>query len=218
MSHPITILLVDDHEVVRRGLHAFLEALPEFEVIAEASSGTRAIDLAGEYIPDVVLLDLIMPEMSGVEATRRIKATSPRTQVVILTSHQDEDQVLPALQAGAISYVLKDIRMADLAEAIRRAACGEATLHPRIAARVVQEMRTSASKTLPPYQDLTDRELDVLKLVAQGLNNQDIAERLTITENTVKGHVSNILAKLHLGDRTQAAVFAWREGLIDKES
>lgn len=218
MSHPITILLVDDHEVVRRGLHAFLEALPEFEVIAEASSGTRAIDLAGEYIPDVVLLDLIMPEMSGVEATRRIKATSPRTQVVILTSYQDEDQVLPALQAGAISYVLKDIRMADLAEAIRRAACGEATLHPRIAARVVQEMRTSASKTLPPYQDLTDRELDVLKLVAQGLNNQDIAERLTITENTVKGHVSNILAKLHLGDRTQAAVFAWREGLIDKES
>lgn len=218
MSHPITILLVDDHEVVRRGLHAFLEALPEFEVIAEASSGTRAIDLAGEYIPDVALLDLIMPEMSGVEATRRIKATSPRTQVVILTSHQDEDQVLPALQAGAISYVLKDIRMADLAEAIRRAACGEATLHPRIAARVVQEMRTSTSKTLPPYQDLTDRELDVLKLVAQGLNNQDIAERLTITENTVKGHVSNILAKLHLGDRTQAAVFAWREGLIDKES
>lgn len=218
MSHPITILLVDDHEVVRRGLHAFLEALPEFEVIAEASSGTRAIDLAGEYIPDVALLDLIMPEMSGVEATRRIKATSPRTQVVILTSHQDEDQVLPALQAGAISYVLKDIRMADLAEAIRRAACGEATLHPRIAARVVQEMRTSTSKTLPPYQDLTDRELDVLKLIAQGLNNQDIAERLTITENTVKGHVSNILAKLHLGDRTQAAVFAWREGLIGKES
>jgi NarL family two-component system response regulator LiaR len=161
-----------------------------------------------------------MPGMDGVEATRQLKGTSPRTQIVVLTSYHEDEQIFPALQAGAISYILKDVKMDELAEAVRRAAQGEATLHPRVATRVLQELhgvkaeREHPRNELYPFTNLTPRELDVLEWIANGLSNQEIAEQLVISEHTVKGHVSNILSELHLADRTQAAVYAWREGIV----
>jgi len=214
MAERITALIVDDHDVVRQGLRAYLEALPDIEVIAEAEDGEAAVRLAAQHIPDVALMDLVMPGMDGVEATRGVKNASPRTQVVVLTSYHEDEHIFPALRAGAISYILKDVRMDDLARAVRRAARGEATLHPRIAARVVQELQAPGREEFNPFTELTDRELEVLKLIANGLANREIAERLIISENTVKGHVSNILSKLHLADRTQAAVYAWRQGVV----
>jgi NarL family two-component system response regulator LiaR len=165
-------------------------------------------------VPDVILMDLIMPGMDGVEAIRRVKNSSPRTQIVVLTSYHEDEHIFPALQAGANSYVLKDVTMDELAEAIQRAAQGEVTLHPRVAARVIQEVQGAKHAELNPFTELTDREMDVLKLIANGLGNSEIAEQLVISEHTVKGHVSNILSKLHLSDRTQAAVYAWRQGIV----
>jgi DNA-binding NarL/FixJ family response regulator len=217
MSEPITVLLVDDHDVVRQGLYAYLDALEGFCIVGEAASGEAAIRLASEHVPDVVLMDLVMPGIDGVEATRRIKAVSPRTQIVVLTSYHQDEHIFPALQAGAISYILKDVKMEDLAKAVHRAARGEATLHPRVAARVIQEMQGVKETELNPFTELTDRELDVLKLIADGLPNRQIAEKLVISESTVKGHVSNILSKLHLADRTQAAVYAWRKGIVRRD-
>ncbi len=209
----ITVCLVDDHAVVRHGLRAFLDAQPDLQVTGEAASGKEAIQLAAELIPDVVLMDLNMPGMDGVEATRLVRQASPRTQVVVLTSYHSDEYIFPALRAGALSYLLKDAPLDDVAAAVRRAAAGEATLHPQVAARIVQEMHTSSAAT-PAHLQLTNRELDVLRLIAGGLANNEIAEKLVISENTVKGHVSNILSKLHLADRTQAAVYAWQQGLM----
>ena len=217
MKNPISILIVDDHDVVRKGVHAFLDALPDFEVVGEAESGEAAVCLARELVPDVALMDLVMPGMDGVEATRRVKAASPRTQIVVLTSYHEDEHIFPALQAGAISYMLKDVKMEELADAARRAAAGEATLHPRVAARVIQEFHGGGHREIEPFTALTDRELEVLKLIANGRTNSEIAEELVISGNTVKGHVSNILSKLHLADRTQAAVFAWQQGLMQRE-
>lgn len=214
MSKPTTVLIVDDHEVVREGVRALLEAQEEFQVVGEASSGKEAVILAAERDPDVVLMDLVMSGMDGVEATRRVKTTCPRSQVVILTSYHQDEHIFPALQAGAISYVLKDVRMEELSETIRRAARGEATLHPRIASRVIKEINGSSRGDPNPFTELTAREMEVLKLVANGLSNCMIASFLVISENTVKGHVSNILSKLQLSDRTQAAVYAWRQGIV----
>ena len=214
MSIPITVLLVDDHEVVRSGVSAFLASQPDFEVVGEAKSGTEAVDLALKHVPDVVLMDLVMAKMDGVEATRQVKTVSPRTKIVVLTSYHQDEYIFPALQAGAISYILKDVKMDDLAEAIRRAAQGEATLHPRVASRVIQELHGANREELNPYTELTEREMEVLKLIAQGLSNSEIAEKLVISVNTVKGHVSNILSKLHVADRTQAAVYAWQQGIV----
>ncbi len=214
---PISILLVDDHEVVRRGVGAYLDTLPTFKVVGEASSGEEALGLVQELIPDVVLIDLIMPGMDGVETTRRIKKISPRTQVVVLTSFHDDAHIFPALKAGATSYVLKDMRMERLAEVVMKAYQGEVTLHPRVAARVLQNLRGENADDPQLFTDLTERELDVLKLIASGLSNNQIAEKLVISEYTVKGHVSNILSKLHLMDRTQAAVYAWQRGLVRRE-
>ncbi len=218
MSTPISVIIVDDHAVVREGLRAYLDALPGFVVLAEAESGKRAVQLTEEHIPDVVLMDLVMDEMDGVEATRRVRQVSPRTQVVVLTSYHQDEHIFPALQAGAISYVLKDIKMEDLAEAVRRAANGEATLHPRVALRVIQEIHSPRKDDLNPFTELTEREMEVIKLIARGMSNTSIAEELVISENTVKGHVSNILSKLHLADRTQAAVFAWQQGIVRRNS
>jgi NarL family two-component system response regulator LiaR len=162
-------------------------------------------------------MDLVMPVMDGVEATRNVKDISPRTQVIVLTSFHQDEHIFPALQAGAISYLLKDIKARDLVEAIRRAARGEATLHPRIAARVIKQFSTGVPDQNGLFTDLTEREMEVLTLIAQGYTNQKIAEDLVISIGTVKGHVSNILSKLHLADRTQAAVFAWREGIMRSE-
>ncbi len=214
MADPITVLIVDDHDVVRQGVYAYLNALADFVVVAQAESGEAAVRLALEHVPDVALMDLVMPWMDGVEATRRVKNVSPRTQIVVLTSYHQDEHIFPALRAGAISYVLKDVRMDELADAVRRAAHGEATLHPRVAMRVIQEFHGARHEELDSFAELTSRELDVLKLIANGLSNNGIAQELVISENTVKGHVSNILSKLHLADRTQAAVFAWREGIV----
>lgn len=217
MTNMVSVLIVDDHEVVRQGIRAFLQARPEFEVVGEAASGTVAVKLVEEHIPDVVLMDLVMPEMDGVEATRRVKNISPRTQIVILTSYHEDEHVFPALQAGAISYVLKDIKMEELAAAITRAAQGEATLHPQVASRIIQELHGARGEELNPFSELTDREMEVLRLIADGLSNSEIAGHLVISEYTVKGHVSNILSKLHLADRTQAAVYAWKKGVVRRK-
>jgi len=217
MVKAISVLLVDDHAVVRQGVRAFLSSQPDFMVVGEAESGAAAVALAEEHVPDVILMDLIMPEMDGVEATRQVKNVSPRSQIVVLTSHHDDEHIFPALQAGAISYILKDIKMAALAEAVRRAAVGEATLHPRVAARIIQELQGARRETVNPFTELTGREMDVIKLIAQGLNNSQIAGELVISEHTVKGHVSNILSKLHLADRTQAAVYAWQMGVVRRD-
>jgi NarL family two-component system response regulator LiaR len=213
----MSILIVDDHEVVRKGIRAYLETLPDFEVVGEAVSGEEAVNLVGEYIPDIVLLDLIMPGMDGVEATRRIKQISPRTQVVVLTSYHEDIHIFPALKAGAIAYILKDMKMEKLVDVLHRAIQGEVTLHPRVATRVLQNIRGESDDEQPLFAELTSRETDVLKLIANGMTNSQIAEKLFISENTVKGHVSNILSKLHLADRTQVAVYAWQRGLVQRE-
>lgn len=217
MKEIITVMIVDDHEMVRHGAAGYLEAQEDIHVIAEAASGEEAIRYGKEHVPDVVLMDLVMPGLDGVEATRKLKDISPRTQIIILTSFHEDEHIFPALQAGAISYLLKDVKAAELVEAIRRAACGEATLHPRIAERVIQEFRVGDPNRQQLFTDLTEREMEVLKLIASGLSNQKIADTLFITVGTVKGHVSNILGKLHLADRTQAAVYAWQEGLVHRD-
>ena len=219
MSQLISLLIVDDHDVVRQGVRAYLEAGQEFVVVGEAESGAAAVQSAAEKVPDVVLMDLLMPDMDGVEATRQIKRLSPRTQIVVLTSHHDDTYIFSALRAGAISYLLKSVKMEDLAEALHRAARGEATLDPQVAARVIQEIQglRQLGESINPFTDLTDREMEILKLIAQGLSNQAITAHLVISEHTVKGHVSNILSKLQLADRTQAAIFAWREGIVRRE-
>jgi NarL family two-component system response regulator LiaR len=214
MTEPITILIVDDHDIVRQGARAFLEAQPDLHVVGEAASGEEAVRMMQDLIPDVVLMDLILPGINGIEATRTVKRISPRSQVVVLTSFYEDDQIFPALRAGAISYTLKDIHSTELAEIIRKAARGESTLHPRVAARVVQEVRSAKPQVPSAFADLTERELEVLRLIAEGDSNAAIAERLVLSEKTVKGHVSNILSKLHTADRTQAAVFAWQQGLM----
>ena len=209
-----TVLIVDDHEMVRRGARSYLDAQPDIVVVGEAESGTQALEATRDAVPDVVLMDLVMPDMDGIEATRLIKKASPRTQVIVLTSFHDDQHVFPALKAGAFSYLLKDVRASELAEAVRRAARGEATLHPRIAERVVAEFRGGSFDARNLFVDLTERELEVLRLVARGRNNAEISEQLFVSVGTVKGHVSNILNKLQLADRTQAAVYAWEQGLI----
>ncbi len=214
---PISVLIVDDHAVVRQGVRAFLDTQPDIQVVAEADSGAAAVREAIRHAPDVVLMDLVMPGMDGVQATREIKRVSPRSQVIVLTSYHDDDHIFPAIRAGALSYLLKDVAPDELAEAVRRAARGEAVLHPQVAARLVQEIhaaRGQVSAPPPAFADLTERELEVLRLIAQGLSNAAIARRLVISERTVKSHVSNILSKLHLADRTQAAVYAWQQGLM----
>ncbi len=217
MSDPITVLLVDDHEMVRRGVRDFLETQGDITVVAEAGSGEEAVRLAAEHAPDVALMDLIMPGMDGVEATRRLTTQSPRTSVVMLTSYHDDEHVFPAIRAGALSYVLKEIGPGELAEAVRKAAAGEAVLHPRVAARVVRELHGARRDEPNAFRELSDRELAVLKLIADGLSNAEIATRLYVSEKTVKSHVSNILGKLHLADRTQAAVYAWRQGVVRRD-
>jgi NarL family two-component system response regulator LiaR len=218
MNEPITVLLVDDHQVVRQGVRALLGTQKDLSVVGESGSGAEAVRLAAELVPDVILMDLVMPGgVDGVEATRQVKNTSPRTQVVVLTSYHEDEHIFPAIRAGALSYVLKDIGPDELADVIRKAAQGEAVLHPRVAARVIHEVQGTRDVEPNPFTELSDREMEVLQLIAEGLSNALIAEKLVISEKTVKGHVSNILGKLHLGDRTQAAVYAWREGIVRRD-
>ncbi|GAC1388424.1 MAG: response regulator transcription factor [Ktedonobacteraceae bacterium] len=214
MAEQITILITDDHALVRNGVRMFLELQPDLLVLGEADSGETAVRMASELVPDVVLMDLVMSGMGGVEATRQVKQISPHSQVIVLTSYHEDEYIFPALRAGALSYVLKDVGPDELAETVRKAARGESVLHPRVAARVVQEIRGARRDTPNLFTDLSDRELEVLRLIADGLSNAAIAEKLIISEKTVKGHVSNILSKLHMLDRTQAAVYAWQQGLM----
>lgn len=213
----VSILIVDDHEVVRNGIRSYLETIKDFDVVGEAESGEKAVKMVSELIPDIVLLDLIMPGMDGVETTRQIKKISPRTQVVVLTSYHEDVHIFPALKAGAISYILKDMKMEKLVDALQRAVRHEVTLHPLVAERVLQNIRGDDSEEPALFTELTERELDVLRLIAKGMTNSQIAEALVISENTVKGHVSNILSKLHLADRTQVAVYAWQRGIVNRE-
>jgi two-component system, NarL family, response regulator LiaR len=206
----ITVLIADDHPVVRQGLRTFLDLQEDVEVVAEAADGEEAVARAAELVPDVVVLDLVMPKVDGIEAIRRIRDASPSTRVLVLTSFLEDEKVLPAVKAGAAGYLLKDAEPSELANAIRTVTRGEALLHPTVAAKVVREL---AARDRSPAAELTDRELEVLRLLARGLANKAIALELQVSEKTVKTHVSNILAKLHLADRTQAALFAVRENL-----
>jgi NarL family two-component system response regulator LiaR len=210
-TEPIQVLLIDDHAVVRRGLSAFLSTYSEIAVVGEASSGAEGIELASRLLPDVVLMDLLMPEMDGIEATRRIRAAVPSAQVIVLTSYSEDERIFPAIKAGALSYLLKDVKPDDLVRAIKAARRGEATLHPSVAARLMRELTDARTS---PLEELTEREREVLTYIAQGMSNAEIAARLNIGERTVKTHVSNILSKLHLQDRTQAALLALRERLV----
>lgn len=218
MTDKISIVITDDHALVRQGIRAFLELQPDLTVIGEADSGEAAVRKAAELIPDIMLMDLVMPGIGGVEATRQVKQASPHTQVIVLTSYHEDEYIFPALRAGALSYVLKDVGPDELAETIRKAARDESVLHPRVAARVVLEIRGAKRDTPNLFIELSERELEVLRLIADGLTNAAIAEKLVISEKTVKGHVSNILSKLHIFDRTQAAVFAWQQGLMQRPS
>ncbi len=217
MGKPIRVLLVDDHNMVRLGLKAYFSTLADIEVAGEAASGEEAVELAASLAPDVILMDLIMPGMDGVEATRRVKKACPSCQVIVVTSYHEDEHIFPAIRAGALSYVLKDIDPDELAEAIRLAHAGEAVINPRVAARMVKELGGLRGDAVNPFRDLSEREQDVLKQIAAGRSNREIGEALFISEKTVKSHITSILNKLHLSDRTQAAVYAWQEGIVRRE-
>jgi two-component system, NarL family, response regulator LiaR len=223
LGNTIRVLIVDDHAIVRQGLRTFLELqdggpLP-IEVVGEAINGLDALDLSNRLQPDIVLLDIVMPEMDGIQATSRILECSPESRVIILTSFGEEERVLPAIRAGAQGYLLKDIPPRELVQAVRDAYLGKVQLHPEVARKL---MAVAAAREQPrpisargaSQESLTEREQEVLSLIAEGRNNHEIAEQLVISEKTVKTHVSNILNKLHLDDRTQAAIYALRHGLV----
>jgi two-component system, NarL family, response regulator LiaR len=212
---PIKVLLVDDHKIVRQGVRAFLQTLSDIQVIAEADSGAAAMTTVEQHQPDVVLMDLEMPgELDGIAATHQIRKLRPETQVIVVTSHHQDEYIFPAVRAGAISYLLKDVEPEELAAAIRKAAQGEAVLDSRVASRIVQELQGLRKEDTNPFTELSEREFDVLRLIAAGKSNAEIAETLVIGESTVKTHIGNLLRKLHLDDRTQAAVYAWQEGIV----
>ncbi len=209
---PIRILIVDDHAVVREGLRALIEAKPDMELVGESEDGVEAVLMARTLKPDVILLDLLMPRMDGIEAIGEIKQENPHARILILTSFAADDKVFPAIKAGAAGYLLKDSSSQALIQAIREVHQGKSSLHPTIARKLIREF-SRPSTAAPAENLLTEREVAVLKLIAGGLSNQEIAETLVISERTVSSHVSNILEKLHLTNRTQAAVYALREGL-----
>jgi DNA-binding NarL/FixJ family response regulator len=214
LPETIRVLLVDDHEVVREGLRAFLELQDGLEVIGEAGDGEEALTLADKLQPDVILMDLVMPKLDGVGAMRELRRRAPATRVIALTSFLDDERLLPAIQAGAAGYLLKDVRPQELARAIRTAYAGEAMLDPAAAARLVAAVAQGATPAPSEQQRLTRREQEVLELIAKGRSNKRIAFELGIAEKTVKAHVGRVLAKLGVADRTEAAVTAVREGLV----
>jgi len=207
----IRVVIVDDHAVVRHGLRFLLEQQPDIVVVGESEDGEQGIKLVANLLPDVVLLDLLMPKMDGMTAIREMKRITPTTQIIILTSYYEDDQIFSVIKAGALSYLLKDTSPRDLVAAVQAAARGESILHPMVAARVLREIQHQHQS---PLNDLTPRELDVLMQIARGHSNHEIAIELTISEQTVKTHVSNILSKLHLADRTQAAIYALQRHLV----
>ncbi len=215
----IKVLLVDDHKIVRQGVRAFLQTLADIQVVGEADTGAAALAAVTAVEPDVVLMDLEMPgELDGIAATRQIRKLRPATHVIVVTSHHQDEYIFPAVRAGAISYLLKDVEPEELADAIRKAAQGEALLDSRVASRLIQELQGIRQEQVNPFTELTEREFDVLRLIAAGKSNAEIAETLVIGESTVKTHIGNLLKKLHLDDRTQAAVYAWQQGIVRRAS
>jgi NarL family two-component system response regulator LiaR len=214
MDETIRILIADDHKIVRKGLRALIEAKPNLEIIGEAINGHEAVLKAGTLQADVILMDLEMPDKDGLAAIGEIKQENPEARILVLTSFSDDEKVFAAIKAGALGYLLKDSSPQELIQAIWSVYRGEPSMNPAIALKLVRELNRPSE--LPPAQDpLTSREVAVLKLVAQGLSNQEIAEELIVSERTVGAHVSNILTKLHLANRTQAALYALREGLVE---
>jgi DNA-binding NarL/FixJ family response regulator len=219
----IRVLLADDQDIIRTGLTIILNHQADIEVVGQAADGVEAIDLARQLQPDVILMDIKMPRLNGIQATRQIMAAQPRTQVIILTTYDTDDWVFDGIRAGAVGYLLKDTSGDNLAEAVRGALRGESQMDPTVARKVLREFQhvTSASKavTPPPREEpvekLTDREEEILKLLAAGLSNKEIAQQLALSEGTVKNHISAILAKLHANDRTQAVLTALKRGLVD---
>jgi len=212
MIEEIRILIADDHAVVREGLRALIETEPGMTLVGEASDGEVAVRLYASLKPDVTLLDLMMPRKDGISAIREIKQIDPEARLLVLTSFAEDDQVFPAIKAGALGYILKDSSALRLLQAIRDVHAGESSLDPSVARKLIQELNRPPD--LPPTPNpLSERELEVLGLVAEGLSNQEIADRLVISERTARNHVGNILAKLHLANRTQAALFAIQKGL-----
>jgi NarL family two-component system response regulator LiaR len=217
MAEPtIRVLIVDDHTIVRKGTRALLAEVDDIEVVGEAGDGQEAVDLADLVQPDVILMDLVMPRVDGIEATRQITARQPEARILALTSFAADDKVFPAIKAGALGYLLKDSDPEDLLRAIRQVHRGEPSLHPSIARKVMQELNRT-SKGPPTPDPLTPREVEVLGSVAKGLSNQEIADGLFVSEATVRTHMSNILSKLHLANRVQAALYALREGIASLE-
>ena len=212
MKKPIRVLIADDHHIVRKGLKVLLGTEKDMQVVGEAENGAEAVDKAASLKPDVILMDIVMPEMDGIEATRKITAETPGSRILVLTSFAADDKVFPAVKAGALGYLLKDSTPEQLIEAIRQVHRGEPSLEPSIARKVLQELSGGGSgkQTTDP---LTERELEVLRLIAQGLSNKEIAAKIFVAEWTVRSHVSNILGKLHLASRTQAALYALRSGI-----
>ena len=208
----IRILIADDHEMVRIGVSAYLSAQQDMTVVGEASNGAEAVEKALELKPDIILMDNVMPVLTGAEATAQILQKWPTAKIMMVTSFLDDDKVYPALEAGAVSYILKTSNAKQIAEAIRKTMNGETVLEPEVTTKMMSRMRSNASS--PLYEQLTEREMEVLLLVAQGKTNQEIADELFIALKTVKTHVSNILAKLEVQDRTQAVVYAFQNGLV----
>ena len=213
----ISVLIVDDHGVVRQGLRTYLELLDDIEIAGEAENGLDGVEQVRRLQPDVVLMDLEMPQMNGVEATRQVLALNASTKVIVLTSFSDDELVFPAIEAGATGYLLKDIDPSALHQAIRAVHEGEVQLHPDIMKKLIKRATVPQTDAIATHGDLTPRELEVLALIAQGQSNREIAASLSISEKTVKTHVGNILSKLHLSDRTQAAIYAHKHGLAPDE-
>ncbi len=219
MENEIRILICDDHAVVREGLRALITTEPDMTIVGEAADGEGAVIAFRELRPDVTLLDMVMPRMDGVEALKIILSEFPSARILILTSFSEDEMVFPAIKSGALGYLLKDSSPEELIRAIRNVNRGEASLHPSIARRLIQEL--SQPTTLPPtLEPLTEREMEVLRLVAKGYSNEEIGDALVVSERTARGHVSSILSKLHLANRTQAALYALREGIanLDEEA
>jgi len=212
MSEIIRVYITDDHHIVRRGIKQLLSTEPGIEVVGEATNGREAVADMDKLKPDIVLMDLVMPVMDGIEATRQIKAAHPSIQILVLTSFATDVKVFPAIKAGALGYLIKDTGPEELVHGIRQVYQGRPTLHPSIAQKLLKELSITSEQP-PSPNHLTDREVEVLKLVARGLSNQEIAETLVVSAATVYTHVSKILDKLHLASRTQAALYALREGL-----
>ncbi|WP_456272110.1 response regulator [Bacillus sp. AK031] len=209
----IRVLFVDDHEMVRIGVSSYLTAQPDIEVVAEADDGSAAIELALEHRPDIILMDLVMKEMDGIEATRRIIEKWPEAKIIIVTSFLDDDKVYPALEAGATSYMLKTSKASEIADAVRATYEGQTILEPEVTGKMMLKMR--GRSTAQPHEELTNREMEILLLMAEGKTNQEIADELFIALKTVKTHVSNILGKLNVADRTQAVIYAFKHALVE---